>query len=154
MWQLLKSIFGQNDKRKFKKKISDAKFGTLVNEYEEGDKTFTWMAEVNNNREDKEPISVTIDGDFNKPYPETLNKAYQLVESIPDLAYQVQKELDWKFSEKKINLSRDFRLDDIYVYLDDDDKTVCFELEYFTENNDVLISVEFINDEIKAIDFY
>ena len=153
MWQLLKLIFGKKDKNKLSKTVTDSKFGTLINEYEDGDDSFTWFTELNQSKEDSEPISVYVDGDLNKPYSETLNKAYQLADRIPDLAYEIQKELDWKYSEKKINLSRNFRLDDIYVYFDEDQK-LCFELEYFTQNNDIMISVEFVEDKIEAIDFY
>lgn len=148
--KLLQSLLSRKSSRKI---IMDSRLGKLVCEYKSNEKYFTWDAELEHGR-GKEPISISIDGDLNGPYSNALHKAHEVVNMIPDLTYKIQKEIDSRFPEKKVDLSKDYNLEDIFVYVDEETKTVDFELEYCTEDAEVMISVEFVNDQINGIDFY
>ncbi len=153
MLQFLKSLF-VGEPTKQVKIIMDSKLGKLTCDYKSTDKFFSWDGKLKSNTKGVKSIALSIDGDLNGPYLPALQKAYQIVDTIPDLSYSVQKEIDLKFPEKQINLSRDFRLDDITIFWDAETNEVDFELEYYTEDNDIMVSVEFAKGTIEAIDFY
>lgn len=140
-------------KKSSNKTIMDSRLGKLVCEYKPNDDYFTWDAELEQGK-GKEPISISIDGNLNGPYSEVLQKAHEIVNRIPDLTYKVQKEIDNRFPDKNVNLSKEYNLEDIFVYRDEETKTIDYELEYCTDDSEIMISVEFVNDQVNGIDFY
>ncbi|WP_291129697.1 hypothetical protein [Flavobacterium sp. UBA7682] len=153
MLQFLKSLFA-GEPLKQVKIIMDSKLGKLTCDYKSSDEYFSWDGKVKSKTKGVKSIALSIDGDLNGPYPVALQKAYQIVDTIPDLNYKVQQEIDLKFPEKQINLSRDFRLDDISIYFDEETNDADFDFEYYTEDNSIMVSVEFVNGAIETIDFY
>lgn len=151
--RIIKAWFSKPTEEKLGKTIFDSKLGKLVCNYKPSDDYFSWETELKQPNA-KEPISIWIDGDLNGPYSNALQKAYEIVDSISDITYKVQQEIDNRFPEKKVNLSDDYNLEDISVFVDEETKSIDFELEYYTEDSKIMISVEFIADTIESIDFY
>lgn len=153
MLQFLKSIFAREPERQVKV-IMDAKLGKLKCEYKSSDKYFYWDGKLKSGIKGVKSTKFSIDGDLNGPYSAVLQQTYQIVDTIPNLTDSIQKEIDSKFPEKQINLLRDFHLDDVSVNFDEETKEVDFELEYYTEDNSIMVSVEFVKGKIEAIEFY
>ena len=152
MLNLLKSIFGGFSKKKSTKFIIDSKLGKLTNEYSEKDNYYSWDFELK--RKKGEKIAFSLDGNLNAPFNDVLQKAYIIVDTVDNLFEKVQAELNIKFAEKKINLTNDFALEDIFIYKDEETGSVDFDLEFYSEGSEIMISVEFVNDKIEIIEFY
>ena len=152
MLSLLKLIFGGLSKKKSTKSIIDSKLGKLTTEYSEKDNYYSWDFELKIKKGKK--VAFSLDGNLNGPFNDVLQKAYQMVDFVEDLFSEVQMELDTKFAEKKINLANDYTLEDVFIYKDEETGSVDFELEFYTEGSEIMISVEFVNDKIKMIEFY
>ncbi|MGC4039758.1 MAG: hypothetical protein QM710_02905 [Flavobacterium sp.] len=151
---LLKLLFGSLFSKKQTKTLIDSKLGKLTNEYEPKDQFFFWNGEINPKGKNKEKTQFTIDGDINSPYPASLQKAYEVLDRLEMLTYDVQKALDSKFPEKGINLSRDFNFQQISFFADEETGCTDFDFEYFTEDASIMVSVEFVNNKIDLIEFY
>ena len=152
---ILKLLFGNLfSKKPLEKTILDSKIGKLVCVYKPNDTYFTWDTEYKIRNNKGEPISICIDGDLNGPFFNVIQKTYEIIDSLSDLSYEVQKQIDVEFPERKINLTRDYSFKDIYVLINEETNKVDFELEYYTEDAEIMISVEFINDKIEVIEFY
>lgn len=132
----------------------DSKLGKLVCQYKLNDAYFTWDTQYKMNNNKGEPVSICIDGDLNGPFSNALQKTYEIIDSLAELAHEIQKQIDVEFPEKKINLNREYSFKDIYVYINEESDKVDFELEYYSYDNEIMISVEFINDKIAVIEFY
>lgn len=154
MWRFLKKLFGLEFSKTLKKTIIDSKLGKLVCEYESTDEFYTWNTEFQQQDKTDKVISISIDGDLNGPFFNVLQKTYQILESLSDLSNKVQTEIDLKFSDKKINIYEDFNLEDISVYKDEESNSLNYDLEYYSGDCEIMISVEFINDKIDIIEFY
>lgn len=152
MLNLLKSIFGGFSKKKSTKSIIDSKLGKLTNEYSEKDNYYSWDFELK--RKKGEKIAFSLDGNLNAPFNDVLQKAYIIVDTVDNLFEKVKAELNIKFAEKKINLANDFALEDIFIYKDEETGSVDFDLEFYSEGSEIMISVEFVNDKIEIIEFY
>ena len=85
------------------------------------------------------------------PYSTALEIAHKVIDSISNITYDVQQELNAKFSEENIDLSKGYTLDDITVYMDNE---VEYELEYFSDGKEVMVSVSFIDNKITELDLY
>lgn len=153
MLNFLKSLFGNLLVKTEEKVIMDSKLGKLTNTYTSKDQFFFWCGEIKL-RNYKEKTEFTIDGNMNAPFDVPLQKAYYVIDRIADLEYDIQKQLDSKFADKKINLSRDFSLQDISFYYDEETKENDYDFEYYNEDSSIMISVNFIEDKIDEIDFY
>lgn len=155
MIEVLKLLFGSLfSKKSLEKTLIDSKLGKLICTYKKEDIYFTWDTEYMFNNNNSEPISISIDGDNNGPFSNTLQKTYQIIDSISELQSKIQTKIDLQFPEKKIDLKRDFNLEDIYVYMEEESNSVEYEFEFYTNDSEIMISVEFINDEIEVIEFY
>ncbi len=152
---VLKLLFGDLfSKKPLEKTIMDSKLGKLVCQYKPNDAYFTWDTEYKIQNNKGETLSICIDGDLNGPFSNTLPKTYQIIDSLTDLSYEVQKQIDVEFPEKKIKLSSNFYFKDVYVYINEETNMIDFELEYYSEDAEIMISVEFENDKIAVIEFY
>ena len=152
---VLKLLFGNLfSKKPLEKTIIDSKLGKLVCQYKPNDAYFTWDSEYKINNNKGEPVAICIDGDLNGPFSNALQKTYQIIDSLSELSYKVQKQIDVDFPERKINLTRDYSFKDIYVLINEETSKVDFELEYYSDDAEIMISVEFINDKIDVIEFY
>lgn len=149
MFKFLKSLFEKKPKE-LSKTIYDSKFGKLTTDYFESDEYFYWAFEVKNKTENA--TSVTIDGTLDGPFSEVLSKAYLIMDSLELITQSVQKELNLKFQEKNIDLGK-YYIDDIYFFKDEESNSICYDLEYFSDVEE-MISVEFQNDKIILIEFY
>ncbi|WP_298304298.1 hypothetical protein [Flavobacterium sp.] len=136
------------------KTLVDSKLGKLICTYEKEDVYFTWDTEYKFNNNNREPISISIDGDINGPFSKTLQKTYQIMDSIFELQSKIQTKIDSQFPEKNIDLKRDFNLEDLYIYLVEETNSVEYEFEYYSNDSEIMISVEFVKDEIEAVEFY
>jgi hypothetical protein len=121
---------------------------------EKEDVYFTWDNEYKFNNNNCEPISISIDGDTNGPFSNTLQKTYQIMDTISELQSKIQTKIDLQFPEKNIDLKRDFNLEDLYIYLEEETNSLEYEFEYYSNDSEIMISVEFVNDEIEAVEFY
>lgn len=152
---VLKLLFGNLfSKKPLVKTIMDSKLGKLVCQYKPDNVYFTWDTEYKIKINNEEPISICIDGDLNGPFSNVLQKTYQIIDSLSELSYEVQNQIDVEFSERKINLTRDYSFKDIFVHINEETNKVDFELEYYSNDAEIMISVEFINDKIDVIEFY
>ncbi len=152
---VLKLLFGNLfSKKPLEKTIMDSKLGKLVCQYKPDNVYFTWDTEYKIKNNNEEPISICIDGDLNGPFSNVLQKTYQIIDSLSELSYEVQNQIDVEFSERKINLTRDYSFKDIFVHINEETNKVDFELEYYSNDAEIMISVEFINDKIDVIEFY
>lgn len=152
LWTLIKILFSSLFTKTIKKTFTDARLGKMVCEIDaKGEKFFFWNAEINSiNKEN--PTTVSVEGDINGPNLNLLQKTYNVISEIEDFKFIVQKELDYKFTDKRINLSRDYYIDDISLYLEDD---LEFEVEFYSDDDDKpMISVGFNNKNIAELDFY
>ena len=141
-------------KKPLEKTLVDSKWGKLICTYKQEDIYFTWDTEYKFHNNNGEPISINIDGDNIGPFSSTLQKTYQIMDSIAELQSKIQTKIDLQFPEKKIDLKRDFNLEDIYIYLEEETNSVEYEFEFHSNDSEIMISVEFINDEIEAVEFY
>ena len=151
--QFFKKMFSTSSEKELTKSLVDAKLGKLECTYKLSDTFFSWDGELTQTK-GKEPICISIDGDLNGPFSDALHKVYQIIDSVLQINFDIQKALDTRFPEKKINLSRDFYLEDISIFKDEETGVLDYELEYFSDKSDFMISVEFVNDTINGIDFY
>ena len=155
MIQVLKLLFGSLfSKKSLEKTLVDSKLGKLLCTYKKEDIYFSWDTEYKFNNNNREPISISIDGDTNGPFSNTLQKTYQIMDSIAELQSKIQTKIDLQFPEKNIDLKRDFNLEDLYIYLEEESNSVEYEFEYYSNDSEIMISIEFVNDEIEAIEFY
>jgi hypothetical protein len=155
MIEVLKLFFGSLfSKKSLEKTLIDSKLGKLICIYKKEDIYFTWDTEYKLNNNNSEPISISIDGDTNGPFSSTLQKTYQIMDSISELQSKIQTKIDLQFPEKNIDLKRDFNLEDLYIYLEEETNSVEYEFEYYSNDSEIMISVEFVNDDIEAIEFY
>lgn len=152
MLTLLKVLFSGLFKKTIKKIHFDARLGKMVCEINAKDeKFFFWNAEINSINK-KDPTTVSVEGDINGPNLNLLQKTYNVILEIEDFKGIVQKELDYKFAEKKINLLKDYYVEDISLYLEDD---VDFEVEFSSDEVDTpMISVGFKDKNIVELDLY
>lgn len=148
MFKFIKSLFEK--KLELSKTIYDSKFGKLTTDYVESDEYFNWDFEVKNKTENA--TSVTIDGTLEGPFSEVLSKAYLIMDTLELITQSVQKELNLKFQEKNIDLGK-YYIDDIYFFKDEESNSICYDIEYFSDVEE-MISVEFQNDKIILIEFY
>ena len=153
MWSRIVSFFsgiGSNN-NEFKTCV-DSRLGKLTCEFDrKKDEFFFWNAEINTINKDKSPTDITIDGDMTSPYSTALEIAHKVIDSISNITYDVQQELNAKFSEENIDLSKGYTLDDITVYMDNE---VEYELEYFSDGKEVMVSVSFKDNKITELDLY
>jgi hypothetical protein len=149
--RLFKDFLIDSFRKKETKHFFDSKLGRLTCEFNrKHDEFFFWNTEVNNINKNKSKTSISIDGDTNSPFLNSLAIAHKIIETISDITAEVQKEIDNKFSEKKIKLATNYILDDISIYSGSE---VDYELEYYSDK-DEMISVGFKNNSITELDFY
>jgi hypothetical protein len=121
MIEVLKLLFGSLfSKKSLEKTLVDSKLGKLICIYKKEDIYFTWDNEYKFNNNNCEPISISIDGDTNGPFSNTLQKTYQIMDTISELQSKIQTKIDLQFPEKNIDLKRDFNLEDLYIYLEEE----------------------------------
>ncbi len=154
MFSFLKELFGIGSYKGLQKTIMDSKLGKLVCEYKANDTYFTWDTEYKLSNNKGEPVSITIDGDLNGPFSSTLQKTYQIIDTITELSHDVQKQIDVQFPEKEISLTKNYSLSDVFVYINEETNKVDFEFEFITGDAEIMISVEYVNNEIDVIEFY
>jgi len=152
MWTLIKILFSSLFSKTEKRTYIDARLGKMMCEVDaKGEQFFLWNAEIKSINK-TEPTTISVEGDINGPNPELLQKAYTVIGEIEDFKFIVQKELDYKFAEKRINLSKEYYIDDISLYLEDE---LDFEIEFYSDEQDQpMISVAFNNKNIAELDFY
>jgi len=152
MWEIIKILFSSLFSKTIKKTYTDARLGTMTCTIDlKGEEFFFWNAELKSINK-TEPTTVSVEGDINGPNLSLLQKTYNVIAEIEDFKFILQKELDYKFTDKRINLSRDYYIDDISLYLEDD---LDFEIEFYSDDNDKpMVSVGFNNRNITELDFY
>lgn len=152
MLTLLKILFSSLFKKTIRKTFIDARLGKMVCEIDaKGEKFFFWNAEIKSINKDN-PTTVSVEGDINAPNLNLLQKTYNVISEIEDFKFIVQKELDYKYADQKINLSKDYYVDDISLYLEDG---LDFEVEFYSDEDDKpMISVGFNDKNIVELDLY
>ena len=152
LWTLIKILFSGLFTKKIKKTFIDARLGKMICEIDvKGEKFFFWNAEINSINK-TEPTTISVEGDVNGPNLDLLQKAYKVIEEIEDFKFIIQKELDYKFTDQKLNLLKDYYADDISLYLEDG---LDFEVEFYSDEADKpMISVAFNEKNIVELDLY
>lgn len=134
--------------KKKSRKDFHTKFGTMTCEFGKEDKFFYWHIYTDRYNKSNYSASLWIEGTQIKPDQILLEKAYNLIAAIKVYTPLTQKELDSKFASKKIDLSKDYKVDDIEFCLDG-----MLEIEYLSDEED-MVSVIFNDEIIEKIEIY
>lgn len=154
MWRILKLLFGSVFEKSSTKTIIDSRLGKLTCDYTQKDQYFSWRTELTNINQSKAPTAIYIDGDLNGPYAQALDMAKKIIDKTAEITTIVQKELDLKFPDKQLNLSKGYILDDLSFFYDPEDpEATDFEVEYFSETTE-MVSAGFRDNIVVELDLY